>query len=134
VRTRKRVAVIGVVVVLVALVSLGLHWVTGESGPRRVTWDSWEVTDIPDVTRPATLRLTRTDPPPWVGFVSGFSVCVTGHIDGEAKVRAENREPKRLSGEVNWQVYYDWFHPDCALNYQPAQVRGGNLTVRYRFH
>jgi hypothetical protein len=95
----------------------------------------WTSANIPDVTRPATLRLSHHG---W-NRPSAVVVRLTGHIDGEAEVWGEHIEgpegwePVKLSGDVNWEVYHDWFASDLDFHYRPIQVRSGHLTVQYMF-
>ena len=93
----------------------------------------WSAARLPDVSKQADIVLTsggrgllRTQ--------SGLSIHITGDIDGVAEVWASNWGVQRLSGRVDWQVYHDWFSPDCTLHYQPVGPVSGRLAIRYRFH
>ena len=91
----------------------------------------WSVTPLDDVGQPADLILIDKGS----RLTSGLSVQITGEIDGVADVWADNWEPIRLSGRVDWRVYHDWFSPDCTLHYRPVGGPvSGRLVVRYQFH
>ncbi len=94
----------------------------------------WSVALLDDVGQSADLALAGQDSR-LTGGTSGLSVHITGEIDGVAEVWADNWEPKRLSGRVDWRVYHDWFSPNCTPHYRPVggQV-SGRLVVRYCFH
>ena len=87
------------------------------------------VVPIADSTKAKSvvLRSTRTD-------VSGISLRVRGHIDGEATLSAANWDKQVLKGTVDWQVYHDWFNGTCTLRYLPKDVKSGALTIEYEFH
>ena len=93
----------------------------------------WAVAPLASVRQPADLVLTASES--WLmGSPSGLSVHITGEIDGEAEVWAENWEPQRLTGRVNCRLYHDWFAPTCTLHYRPLGEVSGGLVVRYQFH
>lgn len=65
---------------------------------------------------------------------SGISVHIRGTIDGSAYVYLPEWGSNKLSGNVDWERYGDWFSTNCDLYYFPDQVRSGSLKVRYTFH
>jgi len=90
----------------------------------------WRTIELSDLTKPTVSRLTAStgDSP------SGISIHITGKIDGEVEIWADNWERQRLSGTVNVQIYHDFFESQCDLHCEPRGVASGKLAVRYKFH
>lgn len=109
--------------VISVIAVLAVYWMIG----------GWTAVPLLDVSQPANFVLTSEDDK-WLGTRSGMSVHITGKIDGVADVWVDNRETQRLSGKVDWRVYYDCFASTCTLNYQPVGQVAGQLVVRYQFH
>ena len=95
--------------------------------------DGFSTAPLPAVGQSADLALTGSSSH-LLGNPSGLSVHIMGEIDGVAEVWADNWEPERLSGRVDWRVYHDWFSPSCTLHYRPVGQVSGRLVVRYQFH
>ena len=65
---------------------------------------------------------------------SGYTLHVHGHIDGAASITASESTPQPISGDVDWRIYHDYFRPSIDIQYSPAKVTAGHLTVDLTFH
>lgn len=86
-------------------------------------------TNVPDPTKKSVITLRSSIAEP-----NGITIKITGKIDGSAVVHADNWEKVSISGEVEWQIYKDWFEPSCDIHYEPSGVTTGSLTIDYTFH
>ncbi len=68
--------------------------------------------------------------------LSGVTLHVHGHIEGAAMIKGplNASEPQPISGDVDWQIYGDYFVPDIEFEYVPAKVTAGQLTFEVEFH
>jgi hypothetical protein len=64
---------------------------------------------------------------------SGYTLHVHGHIDGTASITASESHPQPISGDVDWRIYHDYFRPSIDIQYSPAKVAAGQLTVDVTF-
>ena len=65
---------------------------------------------------------------------SGYTLHVHGHIDGAASITASESTPQPISGDVDWRIYHDYFRPSIDIQYSPAKVSAGQLTIELTFH
>ena len=65
---------------------------------------------------------------------SGYTLRVHGHIDGAASITASESTPQPISGDVDWRIYHDYFRPSIDIQYSPARVTAGQLTLELTFH
>jgi len=94
--------------------------------------NTWKQAGTFDATRETTILLKDSRPS---GSTSGISLLVTGDIDGEVEVWADNWDPVRLSGHgLDWRIYHDWFYSECELHIRPIRKAPGKLEVKYQFH
>jgi hypothetical protein len=89
---------------------------------------------IADVTKSNSINLTSGYSGVGSDLPSGITLHVHGQIDGSAYIHADNWEPTKLNGTVEWRIYHDWFKSNCVLHYKPDSVRSGELTVNYTIH
>lgn len=90
-----------------------------------------QVQSVSDVSQAQRLTFrTATEYP------SGVSLRVRGQLKGVASITTvEDRwEPHQVSGDVDWQVYHDWFYPTCTFEYSPSNVTAGHLSFELTFH
>jgi hypothetical protein len=85
---------------------------------------------IPDVSKPQRIVFldSNKEPP------SGVSLAIHGHIDGIATISGDNWDKVTISGDVDYNVYHDWFYSSCAVTYSPRNVHSGALTINATFH
>jgi hypothetical protein len=55
-------------------------------------------------------------------------------IKGTASITASESHPQPISGDVDWRIYHDYFRPSIDIQYSPAKVAAGQLTVDVTFH
>jgi len=86
------------------------------------------VVRIPDVTT----RWNHTFKDRVHTFLSGeLAISVTGEIDGNAVLRTSNGDIQISSGRVDKiMLAAEYWAPTCEMNYEPVNVRRGDLTVR----
>ncbi len=94
-------------------------------------WKS-QTQQITRVTESQRLTFRTTD----AKHVSGVTLHVHGHIEGAAMIKGplNASEPQPISGDVDWQIYGDYFVPDIEFEYVPAKVTAGQLTFEVEFH
>ena len=91
------------------------------------------IVDNPGETNILTIRKSMDD-----GEVTGLSVYLFGEIDGTAALSFSDEKQSLRSytvgpGKVSLKSGGDWYADKCSIAYQPAGVREGHLTLRYRF-
>jgi hypothetical protein len=91
-------------------------------------------TVIPDVTKPT--QLTLSPRPNQKGIVQGLTLRIQGNLDGAAQilVSQELRPTNNVSGSFKIEYGGDYYDSNCIINFIPASVKGGNVTVQYRFN
>ena len=94
--------------------------------------DETKSQQIMNVTEPQRIAFHALDN----RHLSGATLHVHGHIDGIASIKGplNEGEPKTISGDVDWAIYGDYFHPDIAFEYVPVNVTSGQLTFELTFH
>ena len=69
--------------------------------------------------------------------IHALHILITGHIDGEATIRQGNSNVKhtyeRKAGDVNLPIQTDWYENNCVIEYEPVDVKSGDLSIRYKF-
>jgi len=95
----------------------------------------WQSVELADAGKPTTFVLTARPGDGWpMGSITGISVWITGDINGQAEMWADNRDRIRLNGTIDLKAYHDWFEPSCHLYFEPQGRVFGKLVVRYKFH
>ena len=108
--------VITVVVLLVLFVVLGLRSNTGD-----------QFATISDVTKPARIVFKTRD-----GERSDrMHVEIRGRIDGAGVIKVSEREPQRVSGDVEYVTGGDYYAKEVVVEYEPeGEVKAGKLEVK----
>ena len=108
---------------LAALLVLAASW--GLSGP---------TVRVADVRKAETLLLTRQ---PNTGSVYGYTLHVTGRIDGRATLslmtKDSSHEVQAMQGAVDFRWGGEWYADTAEVRYEPRDVADGHLTIRYVF-
>jgi hypothetical protein len=90
---------------------------------------------VNDVRKPETLVLRKSG-----GGTHVFALTVrgAGEITGKATVSLVlNGTPyktEQLSGKVEFEWRGDWYSNTTEVRYEPVDVRGGNIVLKYKFH
>lgn len=92
---------------------------------------------ISDVTRPQRLVFHSPKSGP-----SAVDFHVLGQVDGNAVIASvEAAEPQKepwptqkISGAVDCRVRQAWSSQTCTMDYTPADVRAGHLTIKLSWH
>ena|SRR5215204_1314424 len=92
------------------------------------------------VERPQTQQIADASKPHRLAFSpnsifdpSGYSIRVSGVIDGVGTIVLPESQPQQISGAVDWTIGHDFFHPPLVAEYDPINVRRGQLTFRVTF-
>lgn len=64
---------------------------------------------------------------------SSVALHVHGYIDGRASISAANWAPATVAGNVDWKVGHDDFSSKIVVDYEPLDVRSGQLTFELAF-
>lgn len=93
-----------------------------------------EVLELRDVTTARTLILKKK---PEQAFIHSFQIEGRGQVNGHATITLMlNDTPykvQRLSGTVRFSWGGDWYTDAAEVRYEPQDVSGGTLTLKYRF-
>jgi hypothetical protein len=92
-----------------------------------------KVVKIDDAASKTLLALSPAGDP---NEVDGISILITGRIDGSATVHIRNGgttyPPRQIrKGLVFIKIEDAWYGGECFLEYEPAGVQNGHLTIRY---
>ena len=88
---------------------------------------SRDTRQIQKVSVPCTLAFNAGD-------CTGYTIQITGQIDGRANIVLTDLTPHTITGKVNWRQYNDYFRPELTLEYKPEAVTTGALTIDITFH
>jgi hypothetical protein len=90
-----------------------------------------QTTQIPDVTKPATLTLT---PAPGQGaLVHSISVCIRGKIDGSADFFGTELGTNHVGTDFEIRQSCDYYATNYVIRYVPNGVSAGKVTIEYEF-
>ena len=95
-----------------------------------------QVIRIEDVTKKTSLTLLNQDTQ---RHTAGIVIYITGYIDGSAAITIATQKGHEsdkyhiTKGKVRLKHVSDWYEPECFLEYEPADVQSGFLTLKYYF-
>lgn len=92
--------------------------------------------EIKDLTKEQVITLSEINKPK---SVHSIRITVVGYIDGSAAIQRSYEEkeiysPEIISGKVDLRLGSDWYADRCLLIYKPANVKSGNLRIKYKFY
>jgi hypothetical protein len=90
-----------------------------------------QITQIPDVTKPATLTLSPA--PGQSANVHSFWLHIRGKIDGTAEIWGADLQTNRFSGNFKMSRDGDFYSSNCIVEYRPIGVRTGRISIEYEF-
>jgi hypothetical protein len=70
--------------------------------------------------------------------VNGIRINITGHINGKATISQyeQGKKIKTLEigkGAVSVRLVSEWYNNDCDIEYEPFDVKNGELQIKYKF-
>lgn len=117
--TRKKTVIVACAVAALVVLPV-VFWVSAPDG----------MVHIRDVGAAERIRLRA---PASKVEISGIELRFAGTLNGTATITAANWTPNVVQGIVNRNVYHDWFDAECVIEYKPADVRAGDVSIEYRF-
>jgi hypothetical protein len=93
-----------------------------------------ETAPIADLTQTTIIKLVSSNPEK---HVVSLQIRGAGSIDGTAQIElmldGKPYRSEQLQGPVSFSWGGDWYSPTAEIRYRPSNVRGGKLSLDYRF-
>ena len=117
----------------ITILAIGLYYVN-----EKTDWITNRTYEITDVSKASTFFLHKLENQE---HVYGFSVHITGHIDGKANIKLYQSsdkgnvyKSKNVSGNVDMTWGGDWYADSLKIEYVPlSNIRKGLLSLEYAF-
>jgi len=120
------------VVLIVTLLLLGLFYINTQTH-----WITNRTYKVKDVSKKEKIVLHKMKVQE---HVHAFFVQIRGHINGIAKIKFYNSlgkgvlyRYKTISGDVNIRWEGDWYTDIIEIEYEPIDVKEGELSLEYSF-
>ncbi len=89
---------------------------------------------IADVAKAETITLQKGSSQ---GDIHYMTVVGTGYLDGTAEIvlilDGKPYKTEKLSGDVAFEWSGDWYSNSASIEYNPASVKSGSLSLQYTF-
>lgn len=91
-------------------------------------------TALADVSRPQVLVIRAA---PGTGEIHSLKVRCHGSVEGDASITlmldGRPHRSEKVQGRFSFSWSSDWYSREARLDYLPDRVRGGAVTIDYRF-
>ena len=111
------------------LLFLGLYYINSQTH-----WITNRTYEVKDISKQETIILHKIKTQE---HVHGFSLNITGHINGKAKIvlyhDTDIYKSATISNKVNLEWGGDWYTDTLKIEYEPIDVKDSELSLEYNF-